>query len=381
MYSKIVSVEVVNFMVYAHGKIMFDEGNIINIKGYNSGGKSTMLKAIAVCLMNMYPKSQAKFIRHGEKYFRIIVKFDDGVSIVRDKYISGQSLYELYKDGECLFTTKEGGRLTKVDTVPQTIQDYLGLCMLSNGCLNYQVRQDPLWLIETTGSENYASLNEILKTEELSRAGAMINSDKNQLNSEITGIEASLQETTLALKESEGYSADLLDMLEARERKVRKLADRYQILKKMYAVSCELKGIEIPPAIGVLDTGRYEMVMGLYGKAEEISGIEITPEVATIDMGRYEKAQSISAAEKALRQIEIPPVVDGIDLEKSRGILEIQKTFADLGNVISEIRKITSVGREVSSELKGVVSTAEKKGIKFVECENCGTYIEVSIKG
>ena len=27
MYSKIVSVEVVNFMVYAHGKIMFDEGN------------------------------------------------------------------------------------------------------------------------------------------------------------------------------------------------------------------------------------------------------------------------------------------------------------------------------------------------------------------
>ena len=33
MYSKIVSVEVVNFMVYAHGKIMFDEGNIINIKG------------------------------------------------------------------------------------------------------------------------------------------------------------------------------------------------------------------------------------------------------------------------------------------------------------------------------------------------------------
>ena len=149
----------------------------------------------------------------------------------------------------------------------------------------------------------------------------------------------------------------------------------------MYAVSCELKGIEIPPAVGVLDTGRYEMVMGLYGKAEEISGIEITPEVATIDMGRYEKAQLIRTAEKALRQIEIPPVVDGIDLEKSRGILEIQKTFADLGNVISEIRKITSVGREVSSELKGVVSTAEKKGIKFVECENCGTYIEVSIKG
>ena len=104
------------------------------------------------------------------------------------------------------------------------------------------------------------------------------------------------------------------------------------------------------------------------------------PEVTTIDMGRYEKAQSISKAEKALRQIETPPVIDRIDLEKSKGILEIQKTFADLGNVISEIRKINSVGREVSSELKGVVSTAEKKGIKFVECENCGTYIEVSMR-
>ena len=133
-YAKIKSIEVFNFMVYKHAKVYYDDSNIINMKGYNNSGKSTMLKALAICFTDMYKRIQTKFIRHGEKYFRIIVEFEDGVSILRDKYITGQSLYEVYKNDECIYTTKAGGKLTKLDGVPQPIQEYLGLCTTSTGC-------------------------------------------------------------------------------------------------------------------------------------------------------------------------------------------------------------------------------------------------------
>ena len=160
-------------MVYSHAMVRFDDDNIINLKGYNSSGKSSLIKAVAVALMDLFPSKQAKLIKHGEEYFRVIVTFDDGVSIVRDKYINGQSLYEMYKDRDLIFTTKVGNRLGKVSGVPEEIQNYLALCKMEvmnyegSPYLNYQSRQDKLWLVETKGSENYASLNEILRTEDI----------------------------------------------------------------------------------------------------------------------------------------------------------------------------------------------------------------------
>mgnify|MGYP003093532149 CR=1 FL=1 len=78
-YSKITSVEIKNFMGYESGKIQFDESGVINIKGYNDSGKSAMLTACAVAMMDAYKQKQAKFIRFGEDYFGIVVSFDDGV--------------------------------------------------------------------------------------------------------------------------------------------------------------------------------------------------------------------------------------------------------------------------------------------------------------
>ena len=111
-------------MSFKKAKVAFDETGIINIKGYNDSGKSAVLRGLVVCLMDMFRRNQAKFIRYGEEYFRIVVSFEDGVSILRDKYLNGQSLYEVYKNGECVFTTKQGNKLSKVDGVPKPIPDY-----------------------------------------------------------------------------------------------------------------------------------------------------------------------------------------------------------------------------------------------------------------
>lgn len=380
-YKRITSVEVFNFMVYTHAVINFDKGNIINIKGYNSGGKSTMLKAIAVCLMNMYPKAQTKFIRHGEKYFRVVVRFEDGVAILRDKYISGQSLYEVYKDDECVFTTKEGGRLTKVDGVPQFVQDYLGLCVVSTGCLNYQVRQDPLWLIETTGSENYNSLNEILKTEEISRANTLLNSDKNKLNSEITSTEASLQEVKLSLLDIKDYTDELLVNLERKEAYCKELSLKYRELKGISSIISELSALVDIPYVEKADSVRLEVISDIVSTIDTVNSMVEYPSISTIDV---EKLNSILAVENTVSSLskiskDVIPEVEAIDVESISMLCDIVAILSDVKKCNEGIKTLKANNTKVSNKLEKVVSEAKKQGIEFVKCTNCGTYVEVNV--
>lgn len=380
-YKRITSVEVFNFMVYTHAVINFDKGNIINIKGYNSGGKSTMLKAIAVCLMNMYPKAQTKFIRHGEKYFRVVVRFEDGVAILRDKYISGQSLYEVYKDDECVFTTKEGGRLTKVDGVPQFVQDYLGLCVVSTGCLNYQVRQDPLWLIETTGSENYNSLNEILKTEEISRANTLLNSDKNKLNSEITSTEASLQEVKLSLLDIKDYTDELLVNLERKEAYCKELSLKYRELKGISSIISELSALVDIPYVEKADSVRLEAISDIVSTIDTVNSMVEYPSIGTIDV---EKLNSILAVENTVSFLskiskDVIPEVEAIDVESISMLCDMVAILSDVKKCNEGIKTLKANNTKVNNKLEKVVSEAKKQGIEFVKCTNCGTYVEVNV--
>lgn len=379
MYSKITNIEVTNFMVYSHAKVSFDGKGIINIKGYNSGGKSTMLKAIAVCLMNMYPKAQTKFIRHGEKYFRIVVNFDDGVSIVRDKYITGQSLYEIYKDNNCIFTTKEGGKLTKVDGIPKIIEDYLGLCIVSTGCLNYQVRQDKLWLIETTGSENYNSLNEILKTEEISKANTLLNSDKNEINSGIASTEARLQETKLSLHELNSYTEDLLSALESRELLCKSLIAKCKELKDIVSLVDELNTLSDIPEVSKIDLKRYSSIESVTDIGNELSNFVIYPELEKIVDKRISDIDALSSTVKSLKEVgKVLPELSIIATNKEDSLVEIVSILSEIKANSEELKTIKEGQSKLSSKLNAVVKEAESKGIKFVKCDNCGSYIKVT---
>lgn len=380
-YSKITSVEVTNFMVYSRAKLVFDETNIVNIKGYNSSGKSTMLKAIGVCLTNMYPKSQTKLIRHGEEYFRIVVNFNDGVSILRDKYANGQSLYEMYKDGVCIFTTKEGRKLSKVDDVPEIIKTYLGLCNTSYGCLNYQSRQDKLWLVETTGSENYSTLNEILKSEEISRANALINSDKNALSAEITQIEASVQAVRMERMSAEAYTEELLEALEARERYVQELNRRVKAIRRLSGTISSILEIKVPPVIEKLSYERLGNISSLGRVVTEMKNIRIPPVIPKIEASRLSGvsrldtlcSQVVSERAKII-SVEIP----SISVERSthlEDVVRCMKAYMDAG---SSYKELVATTKKMEVGLAKAVAEAEAHGIHFVKCDNCGSYTEVS---
>ena len=378
-YSPIKSVEVFNFMVYSHAVMSFDEENIINLKGYNSCGKSTMLKAIAVCLMNMYPNAQAKFIRHGEQYFRVVVRFENGIAILKDKYINGKSLYEVYQDEECIYSTKEGSRLTRVDGIPQQIADFLGLCETSSGWLNYQVRQDPLWLIETRGSENYRSLNEILKAEELARASELLNSDKNKVNSDVASIEASLQETKLSLIDIENYTDDLLSLLEEREISCKRMVSRYKDISALEGIIEEMSTIvDVPEVVGI-DYSNLVDVNSISSTIDLIDSIVVPPEIIKCDSERFEDIAQIRSYVADIDSIPSLPsdVVSSVDVNGIKDIINIGTLVNEVYDIISDIRRLDSMQDDVNSKLSGIVREASKQGIKFVRCDNCGTYMEV----
>ena len=381
-YSKITTVEVRNFMCFSHAKIAFDEGNnIINLKGYNDSGKSAMLKAIAVCLMDMFTRDQAKLIKHEEDYFRIIVSFDDGVSILRDKYINGQSLYEMSRDGKIVFSTKVGNKLTRVDGVPEIIEKYLGLCILDNGCLNYQSRDDRLWLIETKGSENYYSLNTILKTEELARANALLNSDKNALGSDISEIEAEIHAVDVALDNISAVSEEFVLFLSEKEEAVRKIYTKSEECVKIVDVVKRLSDLEpIPYVEKVEGIERLSDIDELSDVVSSLEGLRVYPEVERVDISRLSEISAIKDKVAKLVQLEkkrVPVGVESIDTERLRYIMNIYSVCKNLGKYIKALSDIETKNDATVHTLNMAVEAAKKKGIRFIKCDNCGTYMKV----
>lgn len=378
-HSKLESIEITNFMVYKHATACFDERGILNIKGYNNSGKSTFNLALAVCLMNLYASKQGNYIRHGERYFRIVVRFDDGISIVRDKYDNGQSLYEMYDDGVCVFTTKQGDKLAKVSGVPSPIKKYLDLIDTDLGYLNYQTCKDPLWLIETKGSENYNSLNEVLKTQEISRANAMLNSDINALNSDIAIIESDLQRKELQLESCKGVTQGLIDAISKKDLEVQALSSKDRKLSEMGKNTMEIMGIKVPEKVEEIDESQLRALEGILSTYNELSSIQISPEVDMMSSERLKDVVMIAdtATDGDLVR-DIPPVVESIDANKQHDLSLVFNELKQCVEVMKMLQALEEEGSTLAEEKKSFVESAKAEGKIFVECENCGTLMEVN---
>lgn len=388
MYSKLVSIEIFNFMCYKHAKVLFDETGIINLKGYNDNGKSTIEKALMVCLADMFSRSQSKLIRYGEDYFRIVVEFDDGVSILRDKYINGQSLYEMWKDGKLLFTTKQGNKLTKISGVPETIATYVGLCTLDTGCLNYQSRDDKLWLIDTTGSENYYSINEALKAEELARASALINSDKNALNTEISELEAELQSAQLQLAECSEITEDFVISLSERDSYAKDLAVREDAILRIEEELEELGKIVVPPVLNRVNVERYEslervgeIVERLQTVGKEVVG-GVIPKVDEVSVNKLSSLTKINELRGQLNEVASKKVVapvSQVETTRVEVLRKVQYILLKLNDILKKEKAVKVELKNVSGAMKKAVEEARKNGYVLVQCDNCGTYMEVGV--
>lgn len=355
-YPKLEKWEVYNFMSIEHGVCKFDDSNIIFLKGYNDSGKSAMLRALDVLFYNKHAQSQVQFIQDDKDYFRVLAYFEDGVIILRDKYINGQSLYEMYKDGECIYSTKVNNTLTKVSEVPEPIALYLGVLQE----LNTRTCYDKQFAVQTTGSENYKVFSTILKSEELAKAGELVNNDKNKLGADITSIENKID----AYKEVVQDGIKLTDELVTAMESIDKFIDFHETLTNYLSgianLNVQLENTVVFPEITEVDSSEINIIENILGTLNTVRGIKEVPELSLVDYTELESLIKLKEAKETLVGIQMFPKVQDIDYSELDMLLGLKELNDSLSCFYAGYDEITEINSEQFTSLMSIKSLVDK---------------------
>ena len=375
LYSRMLGWEVWNFMSIKHGKVEFDDRNIINLKGYNDSGKSAMLRALDVLMFNIKPQKQTEFIHDDENYFRIIAYFDDGVSILRDKYINGQSLYEMYKDEQLIFTTKNGNALTRVAEVPKPIEDYLGLVHWNKVNINSRSCWEPQLLVETKGSENYQMLNTILKSEEIAVAGKTLNNDKNKLASDIDTIDSQLNALRQMSASGSKITKGMVDYLKEHDENIDIAEKQIHDLTVLIENNDAISKVLVFPQLASVNIEQMDSLAELVKISSELSVIPNIPEVSTVDSAQLSDLSNLISISSELSKLVDQPQVDCIDTTRIDALSTLLSQASELTSINEEIRNADARQEELTKILEENQGVLNRFGVKTIKCPNCGETI------
>lgn len=371
-YPRMLYWEVWNFMSIEHGKCEFDDRNIVNLKGYNDSGKSAMLQALKVLISNSNPTKQVGFIQDDKDYFRVVAAFDDGIMILRDKYINGQSLYEMYKDNQLIYTSKSGNALTRITEVPKPIADYLGLIMYDGTCLNARACFEKQIGVQTTGSENYKMFNTVLKSEEIATASALLNNDRNKLASDINAVDADLQAQKGFLGNKDKITAEMVGYLKDHDSTLDQYLTMESTLGTIHTLKASKDAVVIYPELSGVDATQLAELDTIARQMSMLSAIKIAPQLDEVDALQLQALANIKSVADALSAVVVQPEVKTVDSEQLNALTGILATI----NAISECDKAVSQYdtslEALNKELAEMQEELANKGVKMVRCPGCG---------
>ena len=367
--SKLVWWQAENFMSIEKGKCEFDERNIINLKGYNDSGKSAMLTALKVLMTNCNPTKQADFIQDNKDYFRVLAKFDDGVMILRDKYRTGQSLYELYKDDEKLFSTKlDNGALSPVKEVPKPIADYLGLITYEDITINARACFEKQIGVQTTGSENYKMFNTILRSEELASASNMLNTDKNKLANELSSVTSSIDTYSQMIVGKDSLTKEHIEALKKLDAELDMYAKQQEVLSAIEQTKEAVANIRVNPMLEELSIDQLNVLVNLANLKAGLAQIKVTPALEEVSTEQLVMLSNIKAVKDAYAQVTVPPALDEMEITQL-AMLDSIKTNLDTFNQVNTY--LTNVDTQLE-ELTKQLSSLQEQVKGYIKCPGCG---------
>ena len=370
--SKIVSIKIQNFMSIKDAFLEFDERGIISLCGYNDSGKSAITRLFEVMFYNKYPNDQVKFITDGEDFWSCVMTFSDGVVYTREKYADGKGFYELKTSEKVLFTNKlENGTFAAMPDVPEIISTYLGVIKdeATSQQVNVRRNSDDLFLVETTGGQNYKMLNNILRSEVLTTATTNLNADKNALNSEV-----SEKETVRQVYEEQYSSYDVapieqIDEVKAFIKNLEENSNRSKLVLSVIDLFNQLSNISIYEELKPIDTSRIVSLQNVVSLLKQTKQ-PIYEEVKPIDTDRLNALRKIVALRKELKT-SIFDALTPIDVERAKDIRHIAEEF----NKFKVYRdKFIAVENALTSKKNELKDLSEKHGLKI--CKNCGSFVE-----
>jgi AAA15 family ATPase/GTPase len=406
-YSKLVKVEIENFMSLKHAIVEFDERGIINLKGYNDVGKSNILRALEVLLDDSHPTKQLNFIRDDEDYFKVTAFFDDDISIERSKFIDGKSLYEMYKGGKLLFTTRVNNNLTKISGVPQPIKDYLGLISEDEFFLNSRSCYQPQIIVETTGSQNYRFFSVVLHSEELSLTHTMLNTDKNAKNAELNLVDHALTVRKGDLEACTGVGMALVEVLESLNGSLDTYEEILNLSNELSELQSRINGTVVYPTLSSIPTGDIDLLLNLLDIQKDIDNIIVYPKLNKVDTEVLSSLAELDEISRGIASLVTLPKLETVNTSILRDLAEIQDCYNTVSNlkvypkissiesgdvkILMELEDILTKKKSIEeqeklnaskleqyrAEVEAINSKLMSVGIRTIKCKNCGTIMEV----
>lgn len=370
--SEIVSIKIQNFMSIKDALLEFDERGIISLCGYNDSGKSAITRLFEVMFYNKYPNDQVKFITDGEDFWSCVMTFSDGVVYTREKYADGKGFYELKSGDKILFTNKlENGTFAAISDVPEVISAYLGVIKdeVTGQQVNVRRNSDELFLIETTGGQNYKMLNNILRSEVLTTATVNLNTDKNSLNSEVSEKETIRQVYEEQYNSYEVAPVEQIDEVKSFITNLEENSNRSKLVLSVINLFNQLSNISIYEELKPIDTSRLISLQNVVGLLKQTKQ-PIYEEVKPIDTDRLNALRKIIALRKELK-VSTFDILSPIDVERTKDIRFIAEEF----NKFKLYReKFESVDNALISKKNELKELSEKYGLKI--CKNCGSFVD-----
>ena len=397
--SLIKKIHIENFMSIANADIEFDERNIIDLCGYNDSGKSAVIRLIDIMFYNAYSTEQVHFIRTGEDYFKCIMYFDDGVEYERIKMDTGASIFVLRKDGVTVYTNQSGRQIINTGGIPKVISDYLGVVKdeYTKEELNVRRCTDRLFLINTTGGDNYKILNTILQSEALAETSTKLNTDKNKLQNEVVARYNQLSALQTQRKETPVVPESMLDRLSESADVLESYNERLEDIEGVQSDLHTYRDIKISPAVSTVDIEVLDKLTAIMGYKES-ADIRIPVKIGTIDTEVLNALSNICSL-KSKSDISVPLHIGNVDtssltdlqdlvelksdydsVEVSGGVANTVSTdnYTDLRNLLvkaDDYYAVDSVFTDADMKYKEVFSQLSELADKYnlAICKNCGT--------
>ncbi len=369
--SKILSLKIENFMSIKDALIEFDGTNVISLCGYNDSGKSAITRLLEVMLYNTYSTDQVKFITDGESYWTGILTFSDGVEYTRSKYLDGKSFWELKKGNAVLFTNRlPNGTLAAMGDNPDVIMKYLGVIQdeLTGEELNVRRNTDKLFLINTSGGDNYKILNTVLRSDVLSSASKSLNDDKNKLVSEIS--EQNTVKTVLSGQYEELEVAPKME-LDSVKLFIANLEDVHTQMMRLSLILEEnnrVNSISIFDELKGLDVTQLHSLQDIINTVDECN-YDIYDKLNSVDLERIKALKDIITLKQSVGADMYEPL-EQVDIERVKIIYELGNLFNNYSGVSKALTDITT---KLNSTKEELVNLSKQHNLKV--CKNCGSVV------
>ena len=354
-YSPIKQVYIKNFRNLGEVTIDFKDSPIVSLIGENEQGKTSVVKAIAVCAMHATPRDQKDYIRDGTKGFGVAIELEDGTQVVRMKMATANSYRVTYPkgpDGNPIKPTWEAAKLS--NDLPQAVQDVMGMIEEpeTKEFLHIRTYEDQLLFVTTASSTNYKVMYNALKISQLVDAIKLGSKEANALKTSINQKEIQAETLDTQAKSLKIYDLEPLqnirDRLKNEVAQLNKL-DRALELKKKIEIQTrevgELSKLSSIPEISITLVMSLDKAYRVLDNLEELGNMYRTYSLADsleeIDLNSYYNIYNAHVRYESLKNSE----------EQSRNYIAVNSLSEININEVSNLQRAIALQQKIKADM------------------------------